>query len=193
MKHTIYFIGLDVIPHEKGKGKPTKARVEDAAKQGIANWHYIRDHGHSTIQTYHQFESFRILDTILSDCNDLDYIGVSPANDQSIKSRNSWLEDVFYYLRARTRTHVLGLTAIDSMEKFPAYSADSSSWLNAVRFGELFNDRDLTKPGRTIHLERNNIYYHDPKMEHYNSVMYYVRLERYVTKLWARRGIVWNK
>lgn len=190
--HTIYFIGLDVIPHEKGKGRPTLERVRASAMKGIENWHYIKSKGHATIQTYHQFEDTDILDIILKECNELNYIGISPANDQSVKSRNRWLEDVFYHIRDTTRTHVLGLTAHASMEKFPAYSADSSSWLNAVKFGELFNDRDISKPGRTQHLERNNIFYHDPKMEFFNSILYYMRLERYITKLWAQRGIKWN-
>jgi hypothetical protein len=190
--HDLIFINLDVIPHVKGT-KASKAQIEKAFWKGVENYNYIKQRGHITLHTYHQLESWSMLDTILRECNDLDYIGISPANDKSINERNDWLEDVFFHVRQKTRTHVLGLTALESMERFPAYSADSSSWINAVRFGELFNDRDLTKPGRTVHLARNNIFFHDPKMEFYNSTMYYVRLERYITKLWEKRGVIWKE
>ena len=189
--HEIYFINLDIIPHKKGEGKPTLELIEKACIKGIENYHYIKSHGHSTIHTFHQFENFKYLDLIIAECNDLNYIGVSPANDQSVESRNEWLGDIFLHIRQKTRTHVLGLTAMDSLEKFPAFSADSSSWLNSARFGELFNDKDITKPGRTKDIERTNIFYHDPKIEYHNSFYYYLRLERYITKLWEKRGIKW--
>lgn len=187
--HDIYFINLDVIPHVKGT-KPTKQQIEKACLKGIENYHYIKSKGHSTIHTFHQFENFKFLDLIIKECNDLNYIGISPANDQSIESRNEWLSDVFFRIKTSVRTHVLGLTAKDSLEKYPAYSADSSSWINVGRFGELFDYHELEKIPKK-NMDKNNLLYYDPKTDYFEALQYYINLEKHVTRIWESRNIMW--
>lgn len=189
--HDIYFINLDVIPHKKGT-TPTKVQIETACKKGIENYHYIKSKGHSTIHTFHQFEEFKYLDEIIKNCNDLNYIGISPANDQSVESRNEWLKTIYYHIKTDVRTHVLGLTAKDSLEQFPCYSADSSSWINVKRFGELFDYHDLVKEPKK-NLTRNNLLYYDEKGDCYEALKYYLNLEKYITKIWTARGINWSE
>jgi len=188
--HDIYFINLDVIPHIKGT-KPTKTQIITACEKGIENYHYIKSKGHSTIHTFHQFEDLKYLDLITKECNDLNYIGISPANDQSVESRNKWLGEVFNQVKDTVRTHVLGLTAKDSLEKFPCYSADSSSWINVGRFGELFDYHELEKIPKK-NLTRNNLLYYDPTTDFHEALQYYINLEKYITELWRSRGIEWN-
>ena len=188
--HEIYFINLDVIPHIKGT-KPTSTQIITACEKGIENYHYIKSKGHSTIHTFHQFEDLKYLDLITKECNDLNYIGISPANDQSVESRNKWLGEVFNQVKDTVRTHVLGLTAKDSLEKFPCYSADSSSWINVGRFGELFDYHELEKIPKK-NLTRNNLLYYDPTTDFHEALQYYINLEKYITELWRSRGIEWN-
>jgi hypothetical protein len=188
--HDIYFINLDVIPHVKGT-KPTKEQIVTACEKGIENYHYIKSKGHSTIHTFHQFEDLKYLDLIATECNDFNYIGISPANDQSIESRNQWLSSVYNKIKNSTRTHVLGLTAKDSLEKFPCYSADSSSWINVGRFGELFDYHELEKMPKK-NLSRNNCLYYDPKTDYHEALKYYINLEKHVTRIWKSKGITWK-
>lgn len=188
--HDIYFINLDVIPHVKGT-KPTKEQIVAACEKGIENYHYIKSKGHSTIHTFHQFEDLKYLDLIATECNDFNYIGISPANDQSIESRNQWLSSVYNKIKNSTRTHVLGLTAKDSLEKFPCYSADSSSWINVGRFGELFDYHELEKMPKK-NLSRNNCLYYDPKTDYHEALKYYINLEKHVTRIWKSKGITWK-
>jgi hypothetical protein len=188
--HDIYFINLDVIPHIKGT-TPTKEQIVRACEKGIENYHYIKSKGHSTIHTFHQFEDFKYLELIKKECNDLNYIGISPANDQSVESRNEWLGEVFYNIRNDVRTHVLGLTAKDSLERFPCYSADSSSWINVGRFGELFDYHELEKIPKK-NMTRNNLLYYDPKTDYHEALLYYINLEKYIRKVWTSRGITWS-
>lgn len=188
--HDVYFINLDVIPQIKGT-VPTLEQVEKACIQGIENYHYIKSKGHSTIHTFHQFDNFKYLDEIVKECNDLNYIGISPANDQSVESRNKWLTEVFSIVRNDVRTHVLGLTAKDSLERFPCCSADSSSWINVGRFGELFNFHELEKIPKK-NLTKNNLLYYDPNTDFHEAFKYYINLEKYITKLWTSKGIQWN-
>lgn len=189
-KNEIYFFNLDVIPHIKGT-TPTPLQLQTAAQKGIENYLYIKSKGHSTIHTYHQFESQEILNTILKECNDLNYIGISPANDQSLPSRNLWLSETFYKLRDTVRTHCLGLTAKESLEQYPVYSADSSSHLNVSRFGELFDYKRLIKEPKKD-MGRHNIFYYDEECTHEYSFKYYINLEKYITDLWFKKGIEWK-
>lgn len=189
-KNKVYFFNLDVIPHIKGT-TPTKQQLETAASKGIENWKYIRNKGHATIHTYHQFEGKEILDRILNECNELNYIGISPANDQSLQSRNKWLSETFFLLRNTVRTHCLGLTAKESLEIFPVYSADSSSHLNVSRFGELFDYKRLIKEPKKD-MNRHNIFYYDEKCTHEYSFKYYINLEKYVSSLWSKKGVTWE-
>lgn len=189
--HQIYFINLDVIPHKKGT-KPTKEQIRLACEKGIENYHYIKSKGHSTIHTFHQFEDFKYLDKIIKECNDLNYIGISPANDQSVQSRNAWLESVFYRIKNNVRTHVLGLTAKDSLEKYPAYSADSSSWINVSRFGELFDFNELEKIPKKD-LSKNNLLYYAVDGSAEAAWKYYINLEKHITNLWQQRKINWQE
>ena len=189
--HDIYFINLDVIPHVKGT-KPTQEQIEIACEKGIENYHYIKSKGHSTLHTFHQFEDLKYLHQIVKECNDYNYIGISPANDQSIESRNEWLGKVFLEIKDTVRTHVLGLTAKDSLERFPCYSADSSSWINVGRFGELFDYHELEKIPKK-NLTRNNCLYYDPSTDFYEAFKYYINLEKHVTNIWKARGINWSE
>ena len=189
--HTIYFINLDVIPHTKGTN-PTKEQISIACEQGIGNYNYIKSKGHSTIHTFHQFEDLSYLDLIVKECNDFNYIGISPANDQSIESRNQWLAKVYGRIKDTVRTHVLGLTAKDSLEQFPCYSADSSSWINVGRFGELFDYHELEKTPKK-NLNKNNLLYYDPKTDFYEAFKYYINLEKHATNVWKQRGINWKE
>lgn len=188
--HELYFINLDVIPHTKGT-TPTKQQIETACLKGIENYHYIKQKGFSTIHTFHQFESMDVLKQIMSECNGNDYIGISPANDQSLESRMEWLRQVYSIVRDKTRTHVLGLTAIDALEMIPCFSADSSSWINIKRFGELFDFDTLEKIPKK-NLDKNNIIYYDFEQTCEDTFKYYINLERYITKLWDKKGVLWN-
>lgn len=188
--HEIYFINLDVIPHVKGT-KPTPEQIEVACKKGIENWHYIKSKGHSTIHTFHQFDGWDYLKQIIAECNDHNYIGISPANDQSLKSRDKWLAEVFSIVKDTVRTHCLGLTAKDSLEKFPVFSADSSSWINVGRFGELFDWLTLEKIPKKD-LTKYNLLWYAPEGDFNEAFKYYINLEKHATKLWAQKGVKWN-
>lgn len=189
--HELHFINLDIIPHKKGT-TPSSEQINHACRKGIDNYHYIKSKGFSTIHTFHQFDDFKYLYEIMEECNDNDYIGISPANDQSLKSRLDWLYRVYNIVKQKTRTHILGLTAIEALELIPCYSADSSSWINVKRFGELFDFDNLEKIPKKK-LDKNNIIYYDFEQTCEDTFKYYLNLEKYVTNLWKEKGIVWKK
>lgn len=58
-------------------------------------------------------------------------IGLSPMNDSSIPSREQFLKECYDYILKSdypdAKTHIFGLTAFNSIKKFPCFSADSVS------------------------------------------------------------------
>lgn len=186
-----YAFNLDVIPHIKGGPKPTLAQVQDAAKKGIDNWHYIKSKGHSTINVHHMYEGNDILERILNECNDQNLIGVSPANDASLPQRNEWLRGVFAYTKDKVRTHCLGLTAKDSLEVFPVFSADSSTWLNPSKYGELMIYDRLEKWPKKD-LSKETVFYYDEEGKSKPAFKYFLHLEKYITELWEGKGVKFN-
>lgn len=188
--HEMYFFNMDVIPHIKGT-KPTKQQIDTAAKKGIENWNFIKSKGHSTIHTFHQFEGIDILRQIIKECNDFNLVGISPANDQSLNSRNEWLKTVFAEIKDSVRTHCLGLTAKDSVEIFPCFSADSSSWINQSRYMEGFDYKKLIKMPHTDRTPET-LFWYDYEGKAKQSLKYYLHLEKYITELWKLKGVNWQ-
>lgn len=186
----VHYFNLDVIPHIKGT-KPTKEQLDTAPKKGIENWHYIKSKGHSTVNTYHHGEPIEILRRIIKECNDNNLVGVSPANDFSVEQRNQFLKETFAEIKDTVRTHCLGLTAKESMETFPVFSADSSSWLNMGKYMEGFNYKQLIK---MPHLNRapETIFWYEEKGMAKPSFKYFLHLEKYITELWNLKGVKWK-
>ena len=133
--HNVNIINLDVIPGSFGN-RPTREQIGESAKQGMKNYLYMKSKGIETIHTYHMYESKEVLDEIKKHCS---YIGISPANDASVKARIEWLKGVYYDLRIDYKTHILGFTAKSMLEVIPVYSCDSVEWQTGAMFGNALN------------------------------------------------------
>jgi len=179
--HEVNIINLDVIPGRFGK-KPTQEERELSAKEGLQNYMYMKSKGIETIHTFHMYEKKEVLDEIKKHCK---YIGISPANDASLKKRVEWLRWVFYDLRTDYKTHILGLTADVMLKQIPVYSADSSSWQSGAMWGKAIDVKDkglekfITERGK-----RERSWNH--------NVRKILEREDLYTKLWEKRGIVWD-
>ena len=121
-------VNLDVIPGEQGV-KPTEKEIEEAAEQGWENYLYLKKKGWNTIHVFHQGEPFKYLDRMLEYC---DYIGVSPSNDASEKSKFNWMDHTFRYIlnskNPKIKTHGFAVTSKILVERYPWTSVDSSSY-----------------------------------------------------------------
>ena len=128
------------------------------------------------------YEKKEILDEIKKCCS---YIGISPANDASMVKRLEWLKWVFYDLRTDYKTHILGLIADVMLKQIPVYSADSSSWQSGAMWGKAIGvkDRSLEK----FITERGK---KERSLNH--NVKKILEREDLYTKLWKKRGVVWD-
>lgn len=128
---------VDKIPGRFGEPKKPEDYVE-SAKRSWDNYLYMRDKlisPHKLTPVFHQGESMEHLQMMLdwtdSDGNHIDYIGVSPSNDRSQQDKDIYMANVYDVIRhsnhPNVKTHLYGMTSMDSLKKFPCYSADSIS------------------------------------------------------------------
>lgn len=179
----IYIVNLDAIPGEQGT-KPTKKDVEEAARQGWDNMIQMEKTGLTPLHIFHQGERFEWLERIAGRHQ---YIGISPNNDASLKSKFNWMKKVFSMVRARNMTHGFAVTARKLMQSFPWYSVDSTSWMAPQIYGKAvftpsFEDLGLTSRSKS----------HVDYVIHAN-IRELRRLQKTYTQLWARRGVVWKE
>ena len=179
----IYTVNLDVIPGVQGI-KPTPKEVDDAAKEGWENMLQFERAGLIPLHIFHQGEKFEWLEKISARHR---YIGISPNNDASIKSKFRWMQRVYSIIKAKNMTHGFAVTARKLMLAFPWYSVDSTSWLAPVMYGKAV----FTKEFEEIGLSSRSKSHVDYVIQ--RNIIELRRLQRMYTNLWTKRGVVWDE
>ena len=201
---SIYCVNLDVLPGRFGQ-RPTQEQVENSAEEGWKNMEYLESKGLKVIPVFHQHEDFKWLDKMRNHC---DYIGISPANDVSMKEKLNWLNKVFLIIKDTIKTHGFAVTSWQQLYKYPFFSVDSSSWTSSSRFGSIcvFTDSlkmKVFKYKDPIAVKKNWDYIKDWGIEKIAaetwqdrvrlSVKSYLQLNTQADKLWSARGIQYKE
>lgn len=143
----IYLVAqLDTIPGVYKK-KKTREQLENAPAQSWENYLYMRTKMYSPrklLPIFHQGEDFKWLDNMLNarfDGEPIWYIGLSPANDMPLKEKDKWLERCYSTIRKSSNpdvcTHIFGMTTLSVLERYPATSADSTTWIMQGAMGSI--------------------------------------------------------
>lgn len=197
-------VNLDVLPGKWGF-VPTQEQIAESAEKGWQNMLYLESKGLKVIHVFHQHEDFSILEKLRQHS---DYIGISPANDVSMREKLDWLNRVFLSIKGETKTHGFAVTSDKQLLGYPFYSVDSSSWVIPARFGRvaIFTDRGQIKTFSykskddiekfwpyisNIGIDRIASY---PRWEDRVgiSIRAYKKLEELATKVWSSRGVIWK-
>jgi hypothetical protein len=196
-------VNLDVLPGKFGQ-RPTDKEREESAQKGWENMLQLEKEGLKVIHVYHQHEKVEWLDKLREHS---DYIGISPANDVSMREKLQFMDSCYTRIKASVKTHGFAVTSPDQLYRYPLYSADSSSWVAAARYGTipLFYD-DLSI--KWLHYKNK-----DEVLKHWDyvrslgmeklgaeawedrtelAIRSYQKLQEVSTKLWSKRGITWN-
>lgn len=131
----------------------------------------------------------------------LDYplISIAAIAAPAPSERTRFYEFCFSRVTNRCKVHGLAATKIDDMLAFPFYSVDSTSWINAEKFGEWhqFENGRIIKY-KSLRLEHKsgknrmtnvNLVDFDRKRFFQASAKAYIEFEGYATRLWEQRGI----
>lgn len=145
--HVEIFAQLDTIPGEFGKPK-TEEQLKNAPKLSWDNYLYMKDKvksKHKLLPVYHQGEDIKWLKNMLEFTDEdgyIQYIGISPANDQPVQSKERYIKQCFKVINESSnpnvKTHAFGMTSLQLLEQYPFYSADSTTWHREAMYGLLF-------------------------------------------------------
>lgn len=141
---------LDTIPGHFGKPKSPEDYVE-SAKKSWDNFLYMRGKlksPHKLMPVMHQGESLDHLKYMLAwkdeNGKPLDYIGISPANDNPQKLKNVYMDCVTQIIAASenpdVKTHLYGMTSLPAISQFKCYSADSISHRLMAGYCRIFTE-----------------------------------------------------
>jgi len=106
------------------------------------------------------------------------------------------LNRIFDLTRDTVRIHGFAMIRAKYLERFPFYSADSSSVLAPAMYGGAFKTSNgraptFTSKQRLMRARRHEVLYStDWRVR--EGVCQSVRYERFLTSLWAERGVVWE-
>jgi len=184
-KHITAYAQLDVIGDEQG----TQDNLEYMEKQGL-----------KPLPVFHFKGDFKRLETL---SNKYEYIclgGLVPlARRKDILK--SHLDKCFKIIKNKCKVHGFGMTGIEILKRYPWYSVDSTSWIEAIRRGTYYE----FKNGEMISLPTS-----EKKKATYKTIEYtgkikgmwrvrlvqsikeWLKLETYITKLWEKKGIKWD-
>jgi len=143
-EHIDSCVNLDVIPATAGV-VATQAQVEESAELSWRNLLYIEQHGVHPIPVFHQGEDFSWLRRLMD--HGCPYIGISPSNNNNVSSQKQvWLDRVFDVICdedgwPRVKTHAFGMTAVSLVQRYPWFSADSTSWVLSSARGSVMVPR----------------------------------------------------
>lgn len=129
-----YVVNLDVIPAKPGV-VPSPEEIERSASKGYENYWYLLKKGvpkDKLIHVYHQHEDPKWLNKMVHE-DKMEYIGLSPANDMTVKQKMKFLDSCMPYVtdsdgKAIVKFHGFAVTSYDLMKRYPWYSVDSSTW-----------------------------------------------------------------
>jgi hypothetical protein len=140
-----WIVNLDVIPGKPFK-KTTKEDIVNSSEQGWKNYDKMIASGipkEKLIHVFHQGEEFSLLERMVEE---IEYIGISPANDKNTQQKMQWLDKCMKYIvdengYPKVKFHGFGVTSLKIMLKYPFYSIDSTTWLIAGNLGYIFMPR----------------------------------------------------
>jgi len=163
------------------------------AEATYENWLYLKEKGCDPLPVIHYGADKKWFDIYLKQ-HKVKYLalgGLVPYTKQRVKIKN-WLDSCFFYIKPYfpVKIHLFGVTTNWILKRYPIYSCDSTGWLYAGKRGRIlkFNGNGVVAHRDTELLSKA----HNYKQNDIRSGLAYMQFEEYLTKLWVKRGIVWD-
>lgn len=149
-------INLDVIPGKFGQKAIPKDEMIKSIEEGWNNYYYLVDQGvpkNKILHVFHQGEPFHYLEKM---ADEMEYIGVSPANDRTTAEKKKWLDDCMVYIidkkgQPKVKFHGFGMTSLHLIWRYPWFSIDSTTWVLVGAMGGVMMPK--TRYGRYSYRE----------------------------------------
>lgn len=163
------YAALDVI----GDWEATKENTE-----------YMESKGLKPLPTFHYGSPFSELERLVEKYDYIALGGLVPIAKQR-KKMQYHLDKCFSIIRNKCKIHGFGVNALWAWNRYPFYSVDASSWLAPTRYGSshFIKDQHLNR------FESKNTHY---KERVRRELRHYTKQAKEITRLWAKRGIIWE-
>jgi hypothetical protein len=183
-------VNLDVIPGTFGNASTPAERIA-AMDASMANADRLRAFGIEPIEVFHQDEPMEYLETLLERRKPGCVLAISPRNDVATSRKKAWLDVVYKRLTEDwprvPRTHILGTTTGQVIQRYPAYSADSSEWTYFEQYGIRVHPRYRT---HYFDEDRRAMRHKVGRADNIAQTVERVWTEEQsLAKAWARRGL----
>lgn len=161
----------------------------NSVKETLANRDYLMSKTKTQIIPVFHYDRHKAKDlqVLLDLVDNFEYIaigGVVGAHLSEYKEKLLY-DRVFSRTQDKVKVHGLGTTTVRILKAYPFYSVDSTSWLAAARYG---NFKSLPNEDQAEFRKKNRHYLDNTARE----VKYWLHLEKYITGLWAQKGITWQ-
>lgn len=181
-------------------------------KEAMRNMRILQKAGLNPMPVYHitDYQDRRYRNLIKSWCEEYEYVAVSGLSYKSVATQgmhkkeeaNGRIESPYhdyifnYSIPKHTKIHGLAATNQTLLKQYPFYSADSTTWKNSDRYGVVHefvrgklvhHAGERTRTGRT----RNVGIKMQKHQRMIKSIDAWMKFEKYLTALWAERGITW--
>lgn len=108
--------------------------------QTYRNQLYMESQNAKPLPCFHYGEDTRYLEWYVAN---YDYITIGGLVRRTAESQRLWLDRIWPYMldgsgRPKLKVHAFGMTALWLMERYPWFSVDSSSWIQAAAFGSIY-------------------------------------------------------
>lgn len=146
-----------------------------------------KETGREILPVYH-FSDFRDNKELLQDyLRDHDYVAIGGVASVGLKQKQvkAYLDYVFHHSRGK-KLHGFGMNGKRIVERYPFYSVDSSAWLMSEKFGST----KTSTHEKIVKYQNKHLHYTERTSR---EIKHYLDLEDYITRLWAKRGIIWDK
>ena len=163
----------------------------------VRNLKYMESKGLKPLPVFHFKGDFKRLEALVKEYDYICLGGLVPLS-KAKPVLMAHLDKCFSIIKDKCKVHGFGMTGMDILKRYPWYSVDSTSWIEASR--------------RATHYEFRNgqmtmIPTSDPKKATYKSIGFsgkkkglwrlrlihsikeWLKLEGFVTKLWYKKGI----
>lgn len=179
-------VNIDELIEFIKKYKPDQAIQLDVIGDEEKTWEnylYMARELPNILPVIHYMASHKHISRVLESADYILLGGLVPLNR---KQKLQWLDYLYSkYKLQNKKIHLLGVTSREILERYPAYSCDSSSWLRPRAFGTSTRNED---PKIVSFLAKINGGLDELSKE----INHFLELEKYITKLWERRGIKWS-
>lgn len=158
-------------------------------EETLANQKYLEQHTTAyIIPIYHESDykegNTKLLNDFIADGYSYIATGGTAGTQGSQNARTNFFDYVFAHTRDTVKVHGLGVTANSLLHRYPFYSVDSTSWLGAARYGNSSATKD-----KRVALVRSKAHY---TVTTAREVEHWMKVEAHITKLWAKRKVIWK-